>query len=136
MQCIFFTLLNVFLCFFSKICENKGPVMRQGLLTTWLFVFFVACFDTEQLENSSYSLLSKNLFDFKKLNGLLLWLESRISTFVTYNNLTQKLAERRQCTTKAVLQSTTRIICSGLKVNRRSWCDSRYSTNIQMITFC
>ena len=35
---------------FSKMCENKGPVMRQRILRTRSFAFFVAGFDAEQLE--------------------------------------------------------------------------------------
>ena len=96
-------------------CETKGPVMSQGLLRTWLFAFFVA----EQLESSSYLSLSKNLFDFKKLNDLPLSLEKRISAFVTHNDLAQKLAEKKAIYHKTVHQSTTRVVCQGLNVKQK-----------------
>ena len=70
-----------------------GLGIWQGLLKTWAFAFFLLqVFHAEQLQNSS---LSKNLSYFKKLNSLSLSLEKRISAFVTYNDLAQKLAERK-----------------------------------------
>ena len=75
--------------------ENKGLVMRQGLLRTQFSAFFVAGFDAKQLKNSFYSLLSKNLIDFKKLNSLALSLKKRISTFLTFNDFAQKLVEKK-----------------------------------------
>ena len=99
-------------------CETKGPVMSQGLLRTWLFAFFVA----EQLESFSYLSLSKNLFDFKKLNDLPLSLEKRISAFVTHNDLAQKLAEKKaiyhkNCSSKYNQSRLSRLKCKTEKAS-------------------
>ena len=104
--------------FFSTMCETKGPVMSQGLLRTWLFAFFVA----EQLESFSYLSLSKNLFDFKKLNDLPLSLEKRISAFVTHNDLAQKLAEKKaiyhkNCSSKYNQSRLSRLKCKTEKAS-------------------
>ena len=104
--------------FFSKMCETKGPVMSQGLLRTWLFAFFVA----EQFESFSYLSLSKNLFDFKKLNDLPLPLEKRISAFVTHNDLAQKLAEKKaiyhkNCSSKYNQSRLSRLKCKTEKAS-------------------
>ena len=104
--------------FVSTMCETKGPVMSQGLLRTWLFAFFVA----EQLESFSYLSLSKNLFDFKKLNDLPLSLEKRISAFVTHNDLAQKLAEKKaiyhkNCSSKYNQSRLSRLKCKTEKAS-------------------
>ena len=84
-------------------CEIKEPIMRQGLLGTKSFAFFVAGFDAEQLENPSY------LYRLKSGSILLLYLMISL----------RKLQNRRQCITKTVYQSTTRVICQGLIVNEK-----------------
>ena len=112
-EMLFLYYFNVFLCccFFLKTCENKGPVMRKGLLRTWPFAFFVAGFDVEKLENSSYSsYISKNLFDFKKLMVCLSCWKS-VSVLLLHIMISlRNLQRRRQCTTKTVHQSTTRVM--------------------------
>ena len=50
--------------FFSKMRENKGAILSQDLLRTRSFALLVAGFDAKQLEKSSYSSLSKNIFCF------------------------------------------------------------------------
>ena len=120
---------------FSKMCENKGPVIRQGLLRTRSFAFFVAGFDAEQLENSSYSSFSKNLFDFKKLKDLLSSWKS-VSVLLLHIIISlRNLRRRRQYTTKTVHQSTKSHLSSLKRKPKKSICDSRYSTNIQAISF-
>ena len=70
-----------FVCQEETNSELLKPYLKKG-------------FDAGNFDKSSYSTLSKNLFDFKNLNSLPLSLERRIGDFLTCNDLTQTLAEK------------------------------------------
>ena len=92
----FLLFLMYFYAFFQRCAKKRASNETRNFKNMIICIWLLWCtFDAGQLKNSSYSSPSRNLFDFKKLNGLFLSLEKRISTFVTYNDLAQKLAEKK-----------------------------------------
>ena len=92
----FLLFLMYFYAFFQRCAKKRASYETGNFKNMIIYIWLLWCtFDAGQLKNSSYSSPSKNLFDFKKLNGLFFSLEKRISTFVTYNDLAQKLAEKK-----------------------------------------
>ena len=81
---------------------------------------FILGFDPAKLEKSSYLTLAKNLFEFKKLNGLPIGIDKRISDFENPNALAYELASNRAYYHKACCNKYNQSHLKRLKTDSES----------------